>query len=490
TRGDDFASAAVQGLLRSAQAENPDRFTLVDIDDHEDSVRALGAALATGEPQVSIRSGALHAPRLVRVAKAEAPKPEFREGGTVLMTGATGALGAVFAKHLVTEYGVTRLLLTSRRGPDAPGALDLRDELRELGAAVDVVACDVADRDALAPLLAEHPVTAVVHAAGVLDDGILTSLTPERLEKVLRPKVDAALNLHELTGDLDAFVLFSSAAGTFGNPGQANYAAANAFLDALAQHRHAQGKPALSLGWGLWEDTGGMTADSAKLGTALSEEEGVALFDTALAGPDAVLVPMHLDTSALGDRVPALLSGLVRRQVRRAAAEAAPQESLSKRIAGLSDGDRDQVLLDVVRSHVASALGLPGPDSVDEHRTFQEMGFDSLSAVELRNGLNAATGLKLPATLVFDYPTPAALVDQLRIEVVPDTPAGAPLSLGDLDRLSAELIELGRDEAARARITERLQAVLAGLAAPESENADLDAATDDELFDLLDQELM
>ncbi|HEX6342394.1 MAG TPA: SDR family NAD(P)-dependent oxidoreductase [Umezawaea sp.] len=491
TRADDFAGAAVQGLIRSAQAENPDRFALVDIDDHEDSVRALGAALATGEPQVSIREGALRAPRLARVAAVEAPKPEFREGGTVLMTGATGALGAVFAKHLVTEYGVTKLLLTSRRGPDAPGALDLRDELRTLGAAVDVVACDVADRDALAPLLAEHQVTAVVHAAGVLDDGILTSLTPERLEKVLRPKVDAALNLHELTGDLDAFVLFSSAAGTFGNPGQANYAAANAFLDALAQHRRARGEPALSLGWGLWEDTGGMTADSARLGTALSEEEGVALFDTALAGPDAALVPMHLDTSALGDRVPALLSGLVRKPVRRAtAAEAAPGESLGKKIAGLSDGDRDQVLLDVVRSHVASALGLPGPDSVDEHRTFQEMGFDSLSAVELRNGLNAATGLKLPATLVFDYPTPAALVDQLRIEVVPDTPAGAPLSLGDLDRLSAELIELGRDEAARARITERLQAVLAGLAAPESENADLDAATDDELFDLLDQELM
>jgi acyl carrier protein len=232
-----------------------------------------------------------------------------------------------------------------------------------------------------------------------------------------------------------------------------------------------------------------MTADSAKLGAALSEEEGLALFDTALARPDAALVPMRLDTTALGDRVPALLSGLVRRQVRRAGA-AGPPESLGKRIAGLSDGDRDQVLLDVVRSHVASALGLPGPDSVDEHRAFQELGFDSLSAVELRNGLNAATGLKLPATLVFDYPTPAALVDQLRIEVVPDTPAGAPLSLGDLDRLSAELVELGRDEAARARITERLQAVLAGLATPESDNADLDAATDDELFDLLDQELM
>ncbi len=489
TRGDDFASAAVHGLLRSAQAENPDRFALVDIDDHEDSARVLGAALATGEPQVSIREGALQVPRLARVAATDAAKLEFRPGGRVLLTGATGALGAVFAKHLVTEYGVTKLLLTSRRGPDAPGALDLRDELRVLGAAVDVVACDVADRDALAPLLAEHQVTSVVHAAGVLDDGVLTSLTPERLEKVLRPKVDAAINLHELTGDLDAFVLFSSAAGTFGNPGQANYAAANSFLDALARHRHAQGKPAVSLAWGLWEDTGGMTADSARLGTALSEEEGVALFDTALAGPDAALVPMHLDTAAFGDRVPALLSGLVRRQVRRAEA-AVPQESLGKRIAGLSDGDRDQVLLDVVRSHVANALGLPGPDSVDEHRAFQELGFDSLSAVELRNGLNAATGLKLPATLVFDYPTPAALVDQLRIEVVPDTPAGAPLSLGDLDRLSAELIELGRDEAARARITERLQAVLAGLAAPESENADLDAATDDELFDLLDQELM
>ncbi|MFD4673750.1 SDR family NAD(P)-dependent oxidoreductase [Lentzea sp. NPDC058450] len=486
TRG-DVAGAAVHGLIRSAQAENPDRFVQVELDDHEDSPRALAAALATGEPRIAIREGALHVPRLARVRAAEAAKPEFREGGTVLLTGATGALGALFAKHLITEYGVTGLLLTSRRGLDAPGAPELRDELRGLGATVEIAACDVADREALAGLLNEHPVTAVVHAAGVLDDGVLTSLTPERLAKVLRPKVDAAWNLHELTGDLDAFVLFSSAAGTFGNPGQANYAAANSFLDALAQHRRDQGKPALSLGWGLWEDTGGMTADAARLGTALSEEEGVALFDTALAGADAAVVPMHLDTSAVGDRVPALLSGLVRGKARRAEA-AVTEEPLSKRIAGLSDGDRDQLLLDVVRSHVAKALGLPGPDSVDEHRAFQDLGFDSLSAVELRNSLNAATGLKLPATLVFDYPTPAALVDQLRDEVKPDTPAGAPLALGDLDRLAAELIELGKDETARARITERLQAVLAGLAAPESD-ADLDAASDDELFDLLDQEL-
>ncbi|MGI5500428.1 SDR family NAD(P)-dependent oxidoreductase [Lentzea sp. CA-135723] len=486
TKG-DIAGAAVHGLIRSAQAENPDRFVQVELDDHEDSPRALAAALATGEPRIAIREGALHVPRLARVRAAEGAKPEFREGGTVLLTGATGALGALFAKHLITEYGVDGLLLTSRRGLDAPGAPELRDELRALGATVEIAACDVADREALAALLSEHPVTAVVHAAGVLDDGVLTSLTPERLEKVLRPKVDAAWNLHELTGDLDAFVLFSSAAGTFGNPGQANYAAANSFLDALAQHRLDQGKPALSLGWGLWEDTGGMTADSARLGTALSEEEGVALFDTALAGADAAVVPMHLDTSGIGDRVPALLSGLVRGKARRAEAAAA-EEPLSKRIAGLSDGDRDQLLLDVVRSHVAKALGLAGPDAVDEHRAFQDLGFDSLSAVELRNSLNAATGLKLPATLVFDYPTPAALVDQLRDEVKPDTPAGAPLALGDLDRLAAELIELGKDETARARITERLQAVLAGLAAPESD-ADLDAASDDELFDLLDQEL-
>jgi acyl carrier protein len=486
--GGDLAGAAVHGLIRSAQAEHPDRFVQVELDDHEDSPRALAAALATGEPRIAIREGALHVPRLARVAATQQAKPEFRDGGTVLLTGATGALGALFAKHLVTEYGVGNLLLTSRRGPDAPGAPELREELQALGATVEVAACDVADREALAQLLSAHPVTAVVHAAGVLDDGILTSLTPERLEKVLRPKVDAAWNLHELTEGLDAFVLFSSAAGAFGNPGQANYAAANAFLDALAEHRHEQGQPALSLGWGLWEDTGGMTADPAKLGTALSEVEGLALFDAALAGPDAAVVPMHLDTAALGDRVPALLSGLVRGKVRRTEAATA-EESLSKRIAGLSDGDRDQVLLDVVRSHVAKALGLPGPDAVDEHRAFQELGFDSLSAVELRNSLNATTGLKLPATLVFDYPTPAALVDQLRVEVVPDTPAGAPLALGDLDRLAAELIELGRDDTARARITERLHAVLAGLAAPESD-ADLDAATDDELFDLLDQELM
>ncbi|MEU9992384.1 type I polyketide synthase [Streptomyces sp. NPDC048045] len=420
----DLTAAPVWGLVRAAQAEHPGRFVLVDADRPATALSALPGAVETGEPQLALRAGELRVPRLVRARPAEAEGPGFGTGA-VLVTGASGMLGGLVARHLVERHGVRDLVLASRRGEVG----SLYEELTGLGAGVAVVACDVADRDAVAALLAEHPVTAVVHVAGVLDDGVIESLTPGRIDTAFRPKVDAAWNLHELTRDLDlsAFVVFSSAAGTFGNPGQGNYAAANAYLDALAQHRRAQGLPAASLAWGLWADAGGMTGELAetdrgrlaRAGVAgLSAEEGLRLFDAALALPSAVAVPMRLDLAPLRARsetVPALLRALVRT----ARPEAARTEGgLAARIAALPKDERLPALLDLVRTAVAAVLGHASAAEVEPERAFGELGFDSLTAVELRNRLDTATGLRLPATLVFDYPTPLVLADHLHSELL------------------------------------------------------------------------
>ncbi|WP_425426486.1 SDR family NAD(P)-dependent oxidoreductase [Amycolatopsis australiensis] len=354
-------------------------------------------------------------------------------GGTVLVTGGTGGLGRVLARHLAAG-GVRHLLLASRRGPAADGVDRLRAELAELGAQASVVACDAADRDALARLLADvprqHPLTAVVHAAGVLDDGLVGSLTPDRLDTVLRPKVTAAVNLAELTRELDlsAFVLFSSAAGVLGAPGQAGYAAANAFLDALARQRRSAGLPALALAWGPWRPDGGMTAGLAEADVRrmarsgippLPAEQGLALFDAAVGSPDAVLVPMLVDARAWGPSdVPEQLRGLVRPGFRRRTADTGQGEAgLRERLAGMSGDDRRQALLDLVCAQAGAVLGHGG--AVDPARVFKELGFDSLTAVELRNRLGAASGVRLPATLIFDYPTPAALAGFLGEELFP-----------------------------------------------------------------------
>ncbi|MEU8875713.1 type I polyketide synthase [Streptomyces javensis] len=439
TSATDLAHAAVRGLARSAQSENPGRLVLVETD-ADTSLQALARAVATGEPQVAVRNGEIRAPRLARaVVDADRETPEWDPNGTVLLTGASGTLGTLFARHLVAERGVRHLLLVSRRGESAPGAAELTADLAELGAEAHWSACDVADRTALAETLAAipaaHPLTAVVHTAGVLDDGVIASLTPDRLATVLRPKADAAWNLHELTqdADLSAFILFSSAAGVFGGAGQGNYAAANAFLDALAQHRRAGGLPATSLAWGLWAEPGGMAGDldEAELArlqrggiAAITADQGRELFDLASATDDALLVPMPLDLAALRTQagagmLPPLFRGLVRVPPRRAAQSAAATKdgALAQQLAGAaSDAEAEAIVLGLVRSQVAAVLGYAGPEAVDPQRAFSEVGFDSLTAVELRNRLTAVSGVRLPATLIFDYPTPAALAAYLRAE--------------------------------------------------------------------------
>ncbi|MEV7030926.1 type I polyketide synthase [Streptomyces sp. NPDC093272] len=419
--GTDLGAAAVWGLARSAQSENPDRIVLLD----SDGSLADTAALATGEPQLAVRDGVVSVPRLVR---AEAAEPTgWHPEGTVLITGGTGALGSVLARHLAAEHGVRHLLLTGRRGPDAPGAAELVADLAELGATAEVVACDVADRDALAALLAgipgTHPLTAVVHAAGVLDDGMLAAQTPERIDRVLRPKAIAALHLDELTRDQDltAFVLFSSAAGILGSPGQSNYAAANAVLDGLAARRHAAGLPAVSLAWGLWAGGMGDTADGTarqrieRLGVVpLEPAEGMRLFDAAVPGRSALAVPVRLDLAALREQArtvpPApVLRALVRVPVRRANGTGALQAAF----AGLDEAARHRLVHDTVRTAVAATLGHGDAAGLGDRRAFTDLGFDSLTSVELRNRLAAATGLTLPATLAFDHPSIAATAAHL-----------------------------------------------------------------------------
>ncbi|WP_144070231.1 type I polyketide synthase, partial [Nonomuraea indica] len=435
---DDLAGAAAWGLVRSAQSEHPGRFVLVDLDEPAQAPDSLRRALATGEPQLALRGGTMLAPRLARASMRDEPPTAYDPEGTVLITGATGALGGLLARHLVSERGVRRLLLASRSGADAPTAPALRAELERLGARVEFAACDLSHRDQVAALIGavdpEHPLTAVVHAAGVLDDGVLESLTPDRLAAVLRPKADAALHLHELTRGPVAFVLFSSAAATFGTPGQANYAAANAVLDALAQRRRARGLPAISLAWGLWDVEAGMAVTARQGTAALTPGAGLALFDAAGRYGHAVLVPARLDltTIARSGEPPHLLRRLVR--TRRRPAEPAGTH-LARRLAGLSGQERERAALEAVRAEVAAVLGHRGPEAVPPAATFAELGLDSLTAVELRNALAARTGARLPATLVFDHPTPATLAGFLLREIL-DTPAApAPVVV---DRPSAD----------------------------------------------------
>ncbi|GAB3700042.1 SDR family NAD(P)-dependent oxidoreductase [Nocardiopsis oceani] len=354
------------------------------------------------------------------------PAP-FPQDGTVLVTGGTGTLGHRVAHHLVAGYGVRHLTLVSRGGEAAEGQDERSEELRALGAEVDVRSCDAADRAELSRLLdsLDRPLRGVVHTAGVLDDATVPTMTDAQLERVLRPKVDAAWNLHELTADRDlgAFVLFSSVAGVLGNPGQANYAAANVFCDALAHHRRTLGLPGTSLAWGLWAEASGMTghldgADMAVLGRGgllpMPADRALACMDTALHLDRAVVVPALLDLENGPDLhvLRALTGGS-------GAAESRPEPEdpgrrsafAPERLAALPEAERARLLLAEVRTHTAVVLGHgeEGAARVAADRPFTDLGLDSLTGVELRNRLGEAVGLRLPATAVFDHPTPRAM---------------------------------------------------------------------------------
>ncbi len=534
----NLCGAAVWGLVRSAQSEHPGRIVLVDLDEHEASSAALPAALASGEPQLAIRAGRLLAPRLAWALGGEASgdardagQPTFDARSRVLITGGTSGLGAEVARHLAAGHGVRELLLLSRRGLGAPGAQELVDDLARLGAHATVLACDVGDRAQLAQAIeAAGPIDAVVHAAGVLADGVIRSLTPAQVDEALSPKLDAALHLHELTAELDlrAFVLFSSAAATVGAPGQGNYAAANAFLDGLAAHRRARGLPAVSIAWGLWEQATGMTgelgpADRARIERQgvrpLSTAEGLELFDIATRsaqpapGPSApaqpdlsrpapaqpapvqpdparpapaqpapvqpdparpapaqpapvqpdparlapaqsdparpafvppippalVAVPLHLEAlreKASAGRLPAIFGELVgtgfgtwsaassASGVRGSAASGSAasavvgvagdtalgaDSTLGARLREVQEWEREELAIDLVRAETAGVLGHSSPQAIASERAFKELGLDSLTALELHNRLQDATGLRLPSTVAFDHPSPAVL---------------------------------------------------------------------------------
>ncbi|MEV7014125.1 SDR family NAD(P)-dependent oxidoreductase, partial [Streptosporangium sp. NPDC051022] len=447
----ELTTAPVWGLTRSAQTEHPGRVLLADLDGSAASVAALpaavSAALAADESQFALREGSALVPRLARVSPAAQDDAETLRGevrsrrwdpdGTVLITGGLGGLGSVLARHLVTAHGIRNLLLTGRRGTDTPGAHDLHTELTGLGAHVTVAAADVTDRDALATALAaipaDHPLTAVVHTAGIIDDTPLTTLTAQRLHPVLTPKINGAWLLHDLLHDHDpaAVVLFSSVSGLLGGAAQAAYAAANTYLDALATHHPRT----ISLAWGLWEQTSGITAsltavDHARLARTglrpLPTEQALALFDAAVftSHDDRLLVPAPLHATA--DPTSPLLRGLAprRRPTARALTERA--ETFGARLAGLDEARRGAFLLDLVRGEIATVLGYPRPEAIPTERPLVELGLDSLTSVELRNRLSTATGLRLPATLTFDRPTPQAIADLLDRELSGERAAAVP----------------------------------------------------------------
>ncbi|MEV6319324.1 SDR family NAD(P)-dependent oxidoreductase [Streptomyces sp. NPDC051776] len=475
----DLASAAVRGLVRSAQSENPGRFLLVDIDTPvgagntpgeadtpvstgtpgeadtpvdtdadpdartspggESLLASLADAVDAGKTEIALRAGRTYAARLVRHVPDGSAAPVLDPERTVLITGAGGTVAAALARHVVAAHGVRHLLLASRRGPDAPGSAALRAELAEAGAQVRTAACDVADPAELSALLAsvpqQHPLGAVFHAAGVIDDGVIPALTSSRLSAVLRPKADAAVHLERLTRDMElsAFVLFSSAAATFGGPGQGNYAAANAFLEAMAASLRAQGRPATALGWGLWAADSGMTAGlgaadrtrMARAGVApLPTADALSLLDLALAQDRAVLLPVRLDLAAARAAAPA--PALLRdpaAPARRTARAARPGGHLARTLAALPLSERPAAVLRLILSEVATVLGHSAETpAADPERAFRDLGFDSLTAVDLRNALERRTGLRLTPTVVFDHPTPAALA----VHLLRSLPSGDP----------------------------------------------------------------
>nr|WP_051366122.1 type I polyketide synthase [Hamadaea tsunoensis] len=466
--------AAVLGLARSAQTENPGRITLVDAAAGDPLV---DRALATGEPEVRIRDHTLLTPRLVRATPTGDVKID--PDGTVLITGGSGSLGRLVARHLVEKYGVRHLTLVSRNPKPDP-------ELEGL-AQTSYAACDVGDRDAVVRLLdgLDRPLRAVIHTAGVTDDGVFDALTAQRLAAVARPKSDAARHLDELTRDreLDLFVLYSSLAGIVGSAGQAAYASANAELDATAVRRRAAGLPAVSLAWGVWAADSTLTdalsdVDRKRMARSgllpLTPDEGLALFDAAVRTDAAVLVPAKFELSALaGEGVPPLLRTLARGARRAPAANAAATPaSLAQTLGPLPPRQRRRHVVDLVGALAAAVLGHAGGRRVEPDQAFKDAGFDSLSAVELRNRLSTQTGVRLPATLVFDHPTPGELADHLlsTLELPEPSPASGPTGSGPSPSAAGRAGEQPRSAIA-GMSADDLIALALGAGTPEGEDA-------------------
>ncbi|MEV7406205.1 type I polyketide synthase, partial [Streptomyces sp. NPDC091267] len=455
--GVDVCVAPVWGLVRAAQAENPGRFVLVDVDPAGGVFGDVaGVVLASGEPEVAVRGGEVLVPRLVEVPAGDTKAQALPAGvgdGVVLVTGGTGGLGGLVARHLVESHGVRRLVLAGRRGRQAPGVEELLTELTELGAETSVVACDMSDRDAVAGLVEGmgSDLVGVVHAAGAGDNGLVGSMDGARLDRVLGAKADGAWYLHELTRgrELAFFVLFSSAGGSVLAAGQANYAAANVFLDALAVQRRAEGLPATSLAYGLWDVATGLTEaidDDARLMAArglpaLAPADALRLFDAGLRSGRPALIPLAIDVPTLKAH-PGVLHSLLRDLVLtetgpvvRSRTKGADPAALVARLTELSADDRERALLDLVRGHAAAVLGHSGAEAVPAERGFLDIGFDSLTALELRNRLGEVTGCRLAPTLIFDYPSAAELATHLRQTLFgEDTPAD-DLSAATADEL-------------------------------------------------------
>jgi polyketide synthase 7 len=520
--------ALVWGLGRVAALEHLERWGgLVDLPqapDEQALSRLMGVLAADhDEDQVAIRAAGVFGPRLVRAPLADTPPVRsWKPSGTTLVTGGTGRLGAEVARWLA-RGGAEHLVLAGRRGADAPGAVELEAELTGLGAKVTLAACDVTDRAALAETLAaipaDQPLTAVMHTAAVIEDGVIEGLAPDQAERVLRLKVDATRHLHELTKDLDltAFVLFSHFSATFGAPGQGNQAPGNAFLHTFAEQRRADGLPATTVSWGPWGDGGtvdGATGDRMRRHgiNEMAPLPATAALQHALDRDETALTVIDMDwrrftLAFTADRPRPLLDGLpearevVEEMRADAAGDTAAGEALAGQLATLPEAERERVLLELVRSAVAAVLGHSGAEAIEAGRAFKDLGFDSLTAVELRNRLGAASGLKLPPTLIFDHPTPAAVAAHMRAEIVPDAAAtGAPV-LEELDKLETVLADSAPDNITRARITMRLQSLLAKWnesddtaapaepAAPPSEALAQGAAEADQLQSASDEEL-
>ncbi|MBE8525391.1 SDR family NAD(P)-dependent oxidoreductase, partial [Amycolatopsis sp. H6(2020)] len=487
----EVARAVGEGRQEAARAAGEERQEAARAvgKGQQEAVPAAAAAgegwrqAATGEDQLALRPSGTYARRLVR-APLPAPAPQWTPGGTLLVTGGTGALGATVARW-AANAGADHLVLLSRRGPEAPGVAELVEDLQAAGAQATVLACDVSDCDDLAKAIHQIPqVTAVVHAAGASQATAFADLTDDEFRKILRAKVAGAENLDRLLGDdLEAFVLFSSISGIWGAGGQTAYAAANAQLDALAARRRASGRVATSVAWGPWAGSG-MAAGAAEQEhlrrrglMPLSAAGALNALRTAVGAGETSVVVADVDWALFAaaftaTRPSRLLADLPEAKL----PEAKPAET--KRLA---PGD----LLTLVRTETAQVLGHATTAAVDAKRAFSELGFDSLTAVELRSRLAAATGLTLPPTLVFNHPNATALAEHLQAQLAGD----APSVLAELDRLEAALAAGEPDRLTRTELAVRLQSLLSRYAEREEKTGELDFADDDALLEFINNDL-